>query len=46
MLKLIFILLCSYDQLLSRRQVPSGAGVLCAGGVCAGSLNLSPFVGA
>ena len=36
MLKLIFILLCSYDQLLSRRQVPSGAGVLCAGGVFAG----------
>ena len=36
MLKLIFMLLCSYEQLLSRRQVPSGAGVPCAGGVCAG----------
>jgi hypothetical protein len=36
MLKLIFILLCFYDHLLSRRQVLSGAGVPCAGGVCAG----------
>jgi len=36
MLKLIFVLLCFYDHRLSRRQVLSGAGVPCAGGVCAG----------
>jgi hypothetical protein len=28
--------LCFYDQLLSRHQVLSGAGVPCAGRVCAG----------
>ena len=36
MLKLIFIILYSDDHLLSSRQVPSCAGVPCAGGVFAG----------